>query len=203
VGNRHRSRQLLRWQAAGAGTMLAFASSATMPRGTIVYGRADLNTAAERGVRRDGSDRHPVKRRPLVVWQVRSDGDLEAVPMTSDHRGIGRPPPVVRLSTLGGRGLDEVGALVCRLVVVRAPSVDWCGPLGALLPDEVARMEQLVAAGIIEDLRAVTGDTAPQPAYRFGAAAADRAIAELCRRRRAIIADHERAWRRDVPSRAR
>lgn len=203
MGNRHRSRQLLRGQAAGAGTMLASGSSDTMPRGTIVYGEADLNTAAERGVRRDGSDRHRVKLRPLVVWQVRSDGDLEAVPMTSDHRGTGSPNPVVRLSTLGGRRPGEVGALVRRLVVVPGPSVNWNGTHGALLPDEVARLEQLVDAGTIRDLRAVTGDTAPQPVYRFGAAAADRVIAELCRRRRAIIADHERAWRRDVPSRAR
>jgi hypothetical protein len=203
MGNRHRSRQLLRGQAAGVETMLASASSATMPRGTIVYGEADINTAAERGVRRDGSDRHRVKLRPLVVWQVRGDGDLEAVPMTSDHRGTGSPKPVVRLSPLGGRQPGERAALMRRLVVVPGPAVNWNGTHGALLPDEVARVEELVDAEIIRDLRDVTGTTVPQPIYRFGAAAADRAIAELCRLRRAIIADHERAWRRDVPSRAR
>lgn len=160
--------------------------------GTVVFAHVDINTPSERGSHPDGSDRHAVKCRPIVIWRIRDGGDVEAVPLSTelgdaDDAGAGNDKLITAGLVLGQRP-----ALMRRLVLVRGESVEWSGTRSALGAADQARLERLIRTGEINDLTAHTGVVAAENIFRRGAAAADRALDELRRRRQATIAALER-----------
>jgi hypothetical protein len=167
-----------------------------LPRGAVVFAHVDINTPSERGSHPDGSDRHAVKCRPIVIWQIRDGGDVEAVPVSTElgdagDDGAGRDTVITAGLVLGQRL-----ALMRRLVLVRGESVEWSGTRSTLGAAELARLKRLIRTGEINDLTAHTGVVAAENIFRRGAAAADRALDELRRRRQATIAALERQVRR-------